>query len=596
MKFESYEKEFLTYLNVINFKFMYKIIAKIFLLLIISLQLTAQNFIPQNYFIPPVDIPIYLSGTFAELRSDHFHSGMDIRTGEEEGLNVYAIADGYVSRIKVTPGGYGKALYITHPNGYVSVYGHLQQYNSILNEYVINQQYLRESYHVDLFPKKDQFFVKQGEVVAISGNTGRSGGPHLHFEIRDEASQKPLNPLLFGFKVTDNTPPVINLVKIYPASINSIINHKSKPAQYFTVHKGHEYSLKNADTLTIGGSAYFGINTYDSFNNGNNKNGVYSIQLFVDSALVYKHTANKFSFDETRYINSFIDYKDFKQKRRYVQKSYIQPNNHLSIYNHEINKGVIKFIEDKVFHVMYVVSDIAGNEASLSFNVLGENTENNQSIEKKPETLQGELFTYTHKNYFKTDDLVFEVPSRALYDNIQFIYQVSASPENTYSALHHLHVDYVPLHTWCNLSIWPDLLPLKLQDKALIAKVIEDGEFESAGGEWVDGFIKTRIREFGNYCIVIDTVSPEIKPLNIRDQKNITHQQTIQIKISDELSGIKNYNGTLNNKWILMEYDLKNDLLIYHFDKNLKQGSNIFKLTVTDEKGNQSNYQAELVF
>ena len=503
---------------------MRKIIAKISLLLIISLQLTAQSYIPQNYFVPPVDIQIYLSGTFAELRSDHFHSGMDIRTGEVEGLNIYTIADGYVSRIKVTPGGYGKALYITHPNGFVSVYGHLQHYNTILNEYVVNQQYLRESYQVDIYPKKDQFIVKQGEVVAISGNTGRSGGPHLHFEIRDEASQKPLNPLLFGFKVTDNTAPVINLVKIYPASKKSTINHKNKPAEYFTVHKGHEYSLKNADTLTIGGSAYFGINTYDPFNNGNNKNGVYSIQLFVDSALVYKHTANKFSFEETRYINSLIDYKDFKQKKRQVQKSYIQPNNQLSIYNQVINNGVIKFEEDKVSHIMYLVSDIAGNEVSLSFYVRGINMKNIKSIEKKPVGIQGELFTYTRKNYFKTNDLVFEVPGRALYDTIQFIYQVSASPENTYSFLHHLHFDYVPLHTWCNLSIRPVSLPLGLQDKALIANVTKDGDFESSGGEWVNGFIKTRIREFGNYCIVIDTVAPEIKPLNIKDQKNIAKQ------------------------------------------------------------------------
>ncbi len=182
---------------------MCKIIAKIFLLLIISLQLNAQSYIPQDYFIPPVDIELYLSGTFAELRTDHFHSGMDIRTDEKEGLNVYAIGDGYISRIKVTPGGYGKALYITHPNGFLSVYGHLQKYNPILNEYVTNQQYLRESYRVDLYPKKDQFKVKKGEVVAISGNSGRSGGPHLHFEIRDEASQKPINPLLFGFKVKE---------------------------------------------------------------------------------------------------------------------------------------------------------------------------------------------------------------------------------------------------------------------------------------------------------------------------------------------------------------------------------------------------------
>jgi len=571
---------------------MCKIIAKFFLLLIISIQLHAQSYIPQNYFIPPVDIELFLSGTFAELRSDHFHSGMDIRTGEVEGLNIYAIADGYISRIKVTSGGYGKALYITHPNGYVSVYGHLQKYNSKLNEFVYNQQYLRKSYSVDLYPKKDQFIVKQGDIVAISGNTGRSGGPHLHFEIRDEASQKPLNPLLFGFKVADNTPPVINLLKIYPASESTTVNHKTKPSEYYTVHKNHHFSLKGTDTIYISGSAYFGINTYDPFNNGNNKNGVYSLQLFIDSTLIYKHTANKFSFDETRYINSLIDYKEFKQKKRQIQKSYIQPNNQLSIYNQVVNKGIIEFKEDKVFHVSYVVNDIAGNKATLSFYVKGDN----KIVEKKPEVIQGELFRYSHRNYFKTDNLIFEVPARALYDSLQFVYQVSDSPKNTFSSLHHLHFDYVPLHTWCNLNIWPDSLPLQLQDKALIAKVTKDGLFKSSGGEWVDGFIKTRIREFGNYCIVIDTIPPKIKPLNIKDQKNIVNQQSLKIKITDELSGIKKYKGTLNDQWILMEYDVKNDLLIYRFDNYLQKGSNSFKLIVTDEKGNQSNYQAELIF
>jgi len=346
------------------------------------------------------------------------------------------------------------------------------------------------------------------------------------------------------------------------------------------------------DTVTIGGSAYFGINTYDPFNNGNNKNGVYSLQLFVDSSLVFKQTANKFSFDETRYINSLIDYKEFKQKRRQVQKSFVEPNNHLSIYNQVIFKGIVEFEENTISHIMYVVSDIAGNEATLNFYVKGGRTIGGE----KDEIIQGELFTYTRRNYFKTDDVVFEVPGRALYDDLQFVYQISEAPINTFSQLHHLHFDYVPLHTWCNLSIWPNSLPLDLQDKALIVKIDSDGEFESSGGEWEDGYIKTRIREFGNYCITIDTISPEIKPLNIKDQKIITKQKSIKVNISDELSGIQSYIGTINDKWVLMEYDVKNDLLVYHFDKYLKQGSNNFKLKVTDKKGNKSIYQTELVF
>lgn len=264
----------------------------------------------------------------------------------------------------------------------------------------------------------------------------------------------------------------------------------------------------------------------------------------------------------------------------------------MSIYNQVINNGIIEFEEGKVSYIQYLISDIAGNEATLSFYVKGIA----QNLELKPETIQGELFNYTYRNYFKTEDIVFEVPGRALYDTLLFIYQVSEAPKNTISSLHHLHYNYIPLQTWCNLSIWPDSLPLRLQDKALIVKVTEDGKFVSSGGDWEDGFIKTRIRKFGNYCIAIDTISPEIKPLNIKDQKDISNQQYIKIKISDELSGIQYYKGSLNGQWILMEYDVKNDLLIYKFDKHLKQGSNSFKLKVADEKGNQSIYMAEITY
>ena len=557
--------------------------------LIISLSGFGQSY-PKDYFRPPLDIELYLSGTFGELRSNHFHSGMDIRTQEKPGFRVYAIADGYVSRIKVAPGGYGRALYITHPNGYVSVYGHLQKYNKQLNEYVTKEQYRRESYSVDLYFKKGQFPVKKGEVVAWTGDSGRSGGPHLHFEIRDAATQKPINPLLFGFKVKDNKRPLINILKIYPADNNSLVNGKNSALEVRTEWAGSKYRLKGNDTIDISGKAYFGINTYDPFNGGKNKNGVYTIKMSVDSIQVYSHKLETFSFDETRYINSFMDYKEFKQKRRTIQKSYIQPNNRLSIYKDVINRGIINFNDNKIHKITYFVSDVPGNTSSLEFWVKSSEVPVTGNSDKP----KGTLFTYSGLNKFEKEGISFTVPGKALYDTLYFKFATSPAPPAGFSEVYHLHYDYVPLQTWCQLGISAQNVPDKLTSKALIAKIDDKGEISSAGGDFKDGKVTTKVREFGNYFITIDTVPPEIRPANIKSGKDISKQNSIRIKVTDDLSGIKSYRPTLNGKWILMENDVKNNMLIYRYDDRLKKGENIFELKVTDEKGNTSTYKAKL--
>ncbi len=556
----------------------------------------AQKNYPQNYFISPIDIPINLSGTFGELREDHFHSGMDIRTGEVEGLKVHAVADGYVSRIKIAPDGYGNALYITHNNGYVSVYGHLQRYNKTIGDYVKKEQYKLESFEVDLYPDKGLLPVKQGDVVALTGNTGSSGGPHLHFEIRDEATQETINPLLFGFKIQDSTSPVINMIKVYPVGDGSQIDHKTTESEYFTKNNGKSYSLSKMDTLIISGKVYFGINTYDPFNSGNNKNGVYSIRLLVDSTQVYEQDVERFAFDETRYINSLIDYKEFILNNRRVQKSYIQPNNHLTIYKNTIHKGVVQFDDDALHTVRYDVSDAAGNVSELRFHVLSRNFNTDTAYISNQKESEGELFTYTSDNTFKTEDLVLNVPGAALYDTLYFRYQLKPALKKSFSKVHQLDYDYVPLHTWCSLSIRPDSLPARLQNKSVIVKIGKDGKITSTGGEWNNGFVTTNIREFGDYCIMADTVKPEIKPVNFTPGKTLSSQNNLKVMITDELSGIKSYRGTLNGQWILMDYDEKNDLLIYNFDDRIKKGTNDLVITVSDNKNNVSSYKAKLVY
>jgi len=337
----------------------------------------------------------------------------------------------------------------------------------------------------------------------------------------------------------------------------------------------------------------FGINTYDPFNGGLNKNGVYSIRLFVNEDLVYGHKLESFSFDETRYINSLIDYKEYRTKSRRVQKSFVEPNNKLSIYTTKNDAG-LEVREGERYLVRYEVSDFAGNMSTLEFWVRG--TRGPEEAAQVPGRKEGSLFTYQHSNTFRTEKLELKVPGSALYDTLTFHYEELEARAGMLSPVYRLHYDYTPLHSWCQLSIDAGDLEPSLAPKALVVKLEPEGELSPWGGEWNRGRISTRIREFGDYCIMADTVPPDIKPLNIHANKSLLAQNTIQVRITDELSGIASYNGYLDGTWILMEYDEKNDLLIYHFDHNLKDGENTFELIVTDERHNRATYKTILLY
>ncbi|MFA7301975.1 MAG: M23 family metallopeptidase, partial [Candidatus Shapirobacteria bacterium] len=260
-------------------------------------------------FAPPLDIPLYLSGTFGELRPNHFHAGIDIKTQGREGQNVRAIEDGWVSRIKISPGGYGKALYITHPNGFVSVYGHLQRYGDSIQRYVKEIQYSRESFEVEIFPNEHELPVKKGDLVAYSGNTGGSMGPHLHFEIRDEATQYSLNPLLFtSIKVKDFYRPQILNMAVYPVDTNSFVNGKQETAFLEVTGWGDQHKLKSQRPVKVSGRVSFGIVAHDLMNEIPNKNGVFEVKLLDDTTQIFGLMLDKLSFATARYINSLIDY------------------------------------------------------------------------------------------------------------------------------------------------------------------------------------------------------------------------------------------------------------------------------------------------
>lgn len=566
----------------------------IILFVLTGLFASAQENYSVNDFRAPVDFKMALSGTFGELRPNHFHSGIDIKTYGAINKPLHAIADGFVSRVAVSPGGFGKAVYVEHPNGYTSVYAHCNKFADELAQYVKKEQYRQESFQVNLFPERGRFKVKKGDIIAYSGNSGSSMGPHLHFEIRKTIGQIPVNPLQFGFAVKDFIRPKITGMRIYPATSYTHINGKNSVYETPLAGWGPEYRIKNNDTVQLSGEVYFGINTWDRLNDSKNHNGVYSIDLFIDSALVYSHRLDAVPYSESRYVNSLIDYGTYREIKRRYQKTYVEPNNKLSVYQHVENHGIYLFIDEQYHQVKYVVKDFTGNESILSFTVKSTPPAFTDVFSATAKATDRAFFDWKNDNTFSTSDFNILVPAGALYDTMTFQYSEVPADENAYSAIHRIHKDNKPIHKSCEISIRPHHIPESLKQKALIARY-DDGELAAAGGSWNGEYLETKIRRFGDYVVAVDTLAPVIKPLNIKDGKKIATQNTIKIKIEDDLTGIDDFRASLNGAWLLMDWDPKNNLLVYYKDEHMKAGKNTFRLEVSDAVKNSAVFNATII-
>ena len=566
------------------------------LLLLQPIILAGQSTYPQDYFGSPVDFKIFLSATFGELRPNHFHSGIDIKTQGVQGKPLYAVANGFVSRIGVAAGGYGKVIYIDHPNGFTSVYGHCLNFSKTIEEFVSAEQYKLESFEVNLFPEPEKFPVKKGELIAFAGNSGSSGGPHLHFEIRTTDEEEPVNPLFFGYKVKDIIKPTLQRLVVYPFGSFSQVSGRKKPKEFELAGWGTGYKIKVGDTIPVSGDIYFGIETHDLANDSDNKTGVFSIELFIDETLVYAHKMESFPFTESRCINSFIDYPNFVKNGRRVQKTRIEPGNKLSVYTTAKDNGIFSFQDNAIHELVYLVKDFFGNTSKLVFHVKSSPAKLSDVIKSVEEGNPEIVFDYDDDNDFETDDFRIFIPEGALYDTLHFKYSAGKHVKGTFSAVHHVHNKYTPLQSFCTLAIKPKMVSEKLKGKLLIARTgSKAGEYFAVGGEWDDDFIEVQIRDFGDYVVVADTIAPKIAPVNISPGKAIAAQKTIQVKISDNLAGIKTYRATMNGHWILMEYDPKNSLLTYKIDEWTKPGKNQFRLVVTDSRNNEKVYRTDLV-
>ena len=542
----------------------------------------AQKKYPNNYFRSPLDIPLKISGTFGELRNNHFHAGIDIKTNHRTGLKVYATADGYVSRIKVALWGYGKTIYITHPNGYTSVYAHLSKFEDGIQEYVKNIQYQKESYETgNMYPEENKILVKKGEIIAYSGRTGGYVAPHLHYEIRDTKTEHIINPMLLGLKIQDSIAPRINKLMAYSIGSNSRINRSTKK-QSLSIKKDTLNSYFTS-RISASGKIGFGINAYDFLGKESNKNGVYSIEMLVNGKRYYYHDLETFSFPESKYINLLIDYPHYASYKSRIQKTFLEKENKLSIYKGLINDGIIDVKEGFNYQVDIITKDFKGNTSSIRIPVIGLKSES--ILEQKTDTTNYKISKIKFQKFTK-NGVTVAFPKNTFYEDVFIDFSVNGT-------IAEIHKPNIPLDK--NFTITFDSIMYKNSeiDNIYIANINNKRYPYYQKTRKRSNKLFTTTKNLGKYTLLIDNLEPKIYNPNFKNGDWVSRLKYLTIKISDSQSGIKSYKAYIDDEWVLMEYDLKNKKLSYDFnDKKLVGSKHIFKLVVSDNVGNTNIYNS----
>ena len=539
-------------------------------LLINSLLLFGQL---EKDLIAPLEIPFSISGTFGEPRSSHFHLGIDIKTQGKEGLEVKSISSGSVSRIRISLGGYGKAIYIDHPNKTTSVYAHLKKFAPKIESYIKKFQYENETYTIQKFPKKDKLLIEKGEVIGFSGNTGGSSGPHLHFEIREKKSQKPLNPLLYNLPVNDLVRPQLQKLFIFYTQDNVILN-RIQPILLERVND----SLYKTAMIETSGKIGIGIQMFDRQDYSYSRNGVYSTKVFVNGKIISHYKFDKLIINESKKLYQVIDYKNYTQKRLKIFKLFYKSDNKLNFMNTLVDQGIFKVELGKSYQIIIEIEDFSGNKSTIEAFIEG--TEN----KIKPVELRGRLIKTDREYSFTLKNKELFFPSKTFFNDVKIELfenkdQIEIGP-NLFPIANSFEIKFGfnekdslrSAQTFIAKKMKKSLvyLPTKLEENKLIAKV----------------------NELGVYTLARDSVAPTVVPDNFKKNQWLSNYKSLNLKIDDDFSGIKKYRGTINGEWVLFEYEPKRKILTYDFfDKYSEKLKHNLELEVEDNVGNKKIYK-----
>ncbi len=538
-------------------------------------QVKGQN----DSLINPLKIPLYLSGTFGELRYNHFHSGMDIKTNNEEGLPVYAVDDGFVYRIKISRGGYGKALYIKHPSGLNSVYAHLKYFNDRIERYIKQKQYDKKSYEIEVFPYKIELPVKKGEIIAYTGNSGSSTGPHLHFELRNSL-EHPVNPMNFGINILDTQKPVIKNIYIYPLNDNSQINQYNKRVKLGL--KQINDSLYITDTAIAYGNIGIGIEAYDRQNRVKNHNGLYKIKMKVNGLPVFEQVMDEFSFAHSGMINTTIDYPYYLKHHRYIQKLWVKPYNLLELYTQLVKDGSIHIAAGKNYKVEISISDFDDNKAKVIIPLQGKKAPFPPPV--KPSKTPY-FINHKKQNIFTLSPWKVAFKPNTLYEDSYL--KMEATKKYI-----HLSPLFKPLRKSYYIMYPLKYIKAQRRSYAYLARMGRNKRAYYVHTTQTKDSLKAATRSFGYFSIRYDSIAPYIKALNFEEKGDLTNYHFLKLAIGDKKTGIKSYEAYIDGQWILMEYDYKKGTLTYNFaDKNLEGHKHHLLVIVTDRLGNTRQYR-----